>query len=125
MPSRSEGFLPLDFALPFLTGDDSDCEASDSNCVGECGGDFSGGSRKLCGGGIIGKRYLIKMILVNGGCREYDVGFPYFLYEGVGFAGIEKNGRGIEKNGQAIEIIGRGIEMIGQMVVLWVMGRSS
>ncbi|GJV28211.1 hypothetical protein Tco_1384659 [Tanacetum coccineum] len=107
-------FLPLDFALPFPTGDDSDFEACDSECVEECGDDFGGVSRKLCGSGIIGV----------GREENMTSGFHIVRMKALGFAGIEKhgrgiekNGRGIEKNGRGIEMIGRGIEMIGRMAV--------
>nr|GEU57361.1 hypothetical protein [Tanacetum cinerariifolium] len=104
------------------TGDGSDCEAYDSECVGECCGEFGGVPRKRCRGSIIGVdreeidfgSFAVRTTVVE----NMASGFQIVRMKAFGFAGIEKNGQGIEKNGRGIEKNDRGIEMNGQMTVL-------
>ncbi|GJW07357.1 hypothetical protein Tco_1569780 [Tanacetum coccineum] len=76
----SRGFLLLDFALPFLTGYGSNCEACDRKWVGESGGE--------CGGEF----------------EETPLGFAGIKKNG---RGIKTNGQGIEKNDRGIGMNGR------------------
>ncbi|GJR91422.1 hypothetical protein Tco_0215433 [Tanacetum coccineum] len=114
-----DSFFPLDFAFPFSTGDESDCEAYDSECVGKCGGEFCGESRKRCCGGIINvdREEVPRFICLKNSCCCWHI-------EKNG-RGIEKNDWGIEKNGRGIEKNDHGIEMYGRMTVLRVMRSSN
>nr|GEU56811.1 pentatricopeptide repeat-containing protein [Tanacetum cinerariifolium] len=124
LKTLAKGFYPpsLNFLSFNWESDDSDCEACDSECVGEYGGEFGGVSRKRCCGSIIGVdreeidfgSFAVRMTVVE----NMASGFHIVCMKAFGFASIEKNGQGIEKNGRGIEKNDRGIGMNGQMTVL-------